>query len=113
MSEFKCSCKCKNISFELPNEPDEIARCFCSICLHISSPAKHMSFAKYDRQILNNIDQNKILIHRSSDRAVRGFCVKCNDPVYMLYDNSANIWINEGTFRFFHADIDTYDIYVD
>jgi hypothetical protein len=115
MSELKCKCKCTNISFELLYEPLEICRCFCSICSSISK-SEYMSFAKsnykiYEQLLEPNIS-NKIIIKRFSNRAVRAFCNKCNDPIYMLYDNSKNIWINQNTFKFSCDHIETYDIYL-
>lgn len=108
-----CECTCKNISFELPSEPIEIAQCFCSICTSISK-SEFMAFSKYSKkhkQLSELVDSDKILIFRSSNRAIRGLCNKCNDSIFMQYDNSENIWINENIFKFSHTHISTYDIF--
>lgn len=113
MEQLKCECSCKHISFELSCYPIEIARCYCSICANISK-SDFMAFVKFDKnceKLLESINLNKIHIHKSSNRAIRGLCNKCKDSIFMQYIGSNNIWINVNTFKFPHDNIETYDIY--
>jgi len=68
-------------------------------------------FSKYDKSLLKSIDVDKIIIKRSSSRAVRGFCSTCKTPIFMLYDNSNNIWIISDVFKFDFKYIEIYDIF--
>jgi len=112
MDKINCKCKCNTISFILSSKdlPDEIAKCYCSICRSLNG-SEYMSFCKYDKQIINKINLNDITIIRSSVRAMRGFCSKCNSCIYMLYDDSPNIWLVVDIFQYDLQHIETYDIY--
>jgi hypothetical protein len=109
-NQHKCSCHCGSIQFNLPSQPIEIAKCFCSIC-HGLYDTEYTPFSKYSLDEIIITNQDKIKTIRSSRCAIRGFCSKCNDPIYMLYDNSPNIWIVANTFQFPWDNIETYNIY--
>jgi hypothetical protein len=108
---YECKCDCGNIVFELPHEPGEIARCFCSICKKLAS-SNYMSFAKYDITFINihKLSEN-VKMYNYTPVAIRAFCDKCNKHIYMYYKSSPNIWINTDLFKFSHNHIKTYDIY--
>jgi hypothetical protein len=69
-----------------------------------------MAFAQYNKDIIGEIP-GKLVMLRSSTRAIRVSCAECNQFIFMLYDNSNSVWINEYIFKFDHEDIETYDIY--
>lgn len=110
MTQYLCSCKCSNIKFMLSQKPIEIARCYCSICVSLSQQS-YMSFAKCDLNIVSNVDKDKLKTIKKTAMALRYYCSQCNDPIYMHYKNSDNVWINADIFQFDHHDIETYDIY--
>lgn len=109
---LNCKCSCGDITFIVPHEPEEIARCFCSICSKYSK-SSFVCFAKYQKNDINTIMSNmsNMSIIRSSKRAIRGFCSVCKDNIFMIYNDSNNIWINTNTFTFSYEHIDTYDIF--
>ena len=92
MDIINCSCKCNTITFDLVNQdvPIEIARCYCSICKSLNK-SEFLSFCKYNKTVLNDINFKNITIYRSSNRAIRELCSNCNSPIYMLYDDSPNV----------------------
>jgi hypothetical protein len=96
--------------FIVPHKPLEVARCFCSICKRLSHK-DFESFAKYDKAILAQLCDKSVLKYRSSNHAVRGFCKTCFSALYMLYDNSPNVWLVADTFNFNWSQAQTYDIY--
>lgn len=109
---LRCSCECGALAFTLPSRPVEIARCFCSICTSLHG-VPFMAFAKYPVDVIDRVRGPDVYTYRSSNRAVRGYCNRCNAPVYMLYDHSPNVWIVITTLRFDVAGVETYDLYRD
>lgn len=72
------------------------------------------SFAKYDNNdvIFKVKKAANIGFYVSSNRAQRGYCIKCGTYLFMIYHNSNNIWLYVDTFNFDSTSIDRYDIYL-
>jgi hypothetical protein len=108
MSNCRCNCGLINLNIVAPTE---IARCHCSICKNIHGKSPSL-FASYNKSmIMNQINEFDIKTYESSNFAHRGFCVRCNTPIYMLYNGSAKIWIYSNVFKFDILNIDQYDIH--
>jgi hypothetical protein len=105
-----CKCKCGQIVLNV-STPLEISRCYCFICKEIHGKIPCI-FAAYNRSmIMDQIDQTYIKKIISSIVAHRGFCARCNTPIYMLYKNSSKIWLYSDLFQYDISQIDQYDIY--
>jgi hypothetical protein len=117
---FERTCKYGHIKYLLPCIPEEIARCFCSVCqkIHHRTPVK---FAQYSvKDIMFVVDNNQIeldsvldnfKIIKSSNRALRFACNKCDDILLMHYNDSPKIWFVTDTFKFDTKIIEHYDIH--
>ncbi|AYV83359.1 MAG: aldehyde-activating protein [Hyperionvirus sp.] len=109
MVELECSCQCNKIKIPLNIKPTEIARCFCSICKDIYK-TESTSFAVYPKKIVAHLESADVKIVRSP-RAIRGFCNCCDSPLFMLYDDSPNVWIVTNILKFDITHIEIYDIF--
>lgn len=107
-------CFCGSIKYIVPNKPNEIACCHCTICRKLHNKP----FSKFAKYQLNDVvfeydDFKNLDSLLSSSKAHRGFCKKCKTFLYMKYNNSNNIWFYVDTFFFDVTSIESYDIYVD
>ena len=104
-----CVCSCGNVQFHIPNKPNEIAHCYCSICQFLHNN-QFASFVRYDRKDID-LDESKLSQFKSSDRAIRYRCQSCHQWVCMIYNHSKFIWLVTDLFSFDLTEIETYDIY--
>ena len=112
ISRYSGSCKCNSIKYTLPNEPEEIANCHCTICQRLHDKP-FVSFAKYNINEVLFTGKKYFKYIRSSERASRGYCSICNTFLFMRYKKSENIWMNTDTFNFDVSSIEHYNIYTD
>lgn len=124
---INCVCSCGTIVIVLDSIPNEIAVCHCSICqkIHRQNFTKFTKFAKFHikniKIIVNDTKQsiyhilyigsNDFIKIKSSARATRLSCIKCNDILMMYYYHSENIWIVADRLDININNIDHYDIY--
>ena len=105
-------CQCGDVQYIVPDIPVEIANCHCTICQRVHG-RPYVRFAKYPKTSVRFFGLKSVNTHRTSNRAVRGYCKNCHTYLYMMYDNSPNVWLVTENFNFPVDDIEHYNIYTD
>lgn len=105
-------CQCGSVQYIVPEEPVEIANCHCTICQRVHH-RPYVGFAKYPKNEVEFFGLEHVKTLRTSPKAVRGYCSKCNTYLYMMYDNSPTVWLVTENFNFPTDNIEHYNIYTD
>ena len=89
-------CSCGAVSFAIDSLPRDVHYCHCSMCRHATGSAfAVLAWCDTDQVTWFGTAASEF---RSSNKAVRGFCGACGAPLYMKYDEDAEIGLYVGAF---------------
>ncbi|MBI2313451.1 MAG: GFA family protein [Betaproteobacteria bacterium] len=82
-------CLCGVIRYRAQGQPFNVTHCHCGICRRASGAA-FVSWASFRAADFAFLDGTPAYF-RSSDRAVRGFCMSCGTPLTFRFDRSPEV----------------------
>ena len=89
-------CLCGRRRYTFDAELGTVSLCHCNMCKKATGGAFAL-FARITQDSLRWTDQPPAT-YRSSPIATRGFCPDCGSPLYLSYDNEADIHLTIGSF---------------